>query len=67
MLYHYQTDHAVPVPVGFFVAEPQILAAQQLFIDHVFSQQGTFDLKNSDKGDGKNIDAELAKVRQELS
>ena len=68
MLYHYQTDHAVPVPVGFFsVAEPQLLAAQQFFIDLVFSHQGTFDLKNSDKGDGKNIDAELAKVRQELS
>ena len=68
MLYHYQTDHAIPVPVGFFsVAEPQLTAARQLFIDHVFSQQGVFELKNSDKGDGKNIDAELAKVRQELA
>ena len=67
MLYHYQTDHAIPVPVGFFsVAEPQLSAAKQFFIDYVFSQQGVFDLKNSDKGEGKNLDAELAKLRQEL-
>jgi hypothetical protein len=66
-LYHYQADHAIPVPVGFFSSAPdQLYAAKRLFADEVLNQRDCHELKNADSNKAKSAEDEMQLRRKAL-
>lgn len=67
VLYHYQTEHAIPLPLGFFSSAPaQLEAAKRLFVEDVLNQDDLVELKNADRNRASSVAAELASRRDEL-
>ena len=67
VLYHYQTEHAIPVPIGFYSTDTELIErARTLFVDEVVNQKDIYELKNADTGRRTYLNAEMALRREEL-